>query len=131
VSDVFIDPSQLDALAIDLGKVAKDSGPAIREAVEGAAYEIKDAWREKAAGNPYAPAFASSITYDVNAYFGIINSVVEAEIGPSKNRRQGALGNLIEFGSRNNGARGYGAASLAEQADKLEQGLLAAIGTVL
>lgn len=45
-----------------------------------------------------ARAYVRSISYDVTADDGR----VEAEIGPDKTMRQGALGNLLEYGSSNN-----------------------------
>lgn len=63
--------------------------------VETAAAKIEKDMRSKAGGVGHAPSFPSSITHDARG--------LSAEIGPDKNRRQGALGNLLYFGSVNNG----------------------------
>ena len=71
----------------------------------------------------HAPAFPYSITYDIGVGYGqtlgqsvgsVIgggiasaqSSTLRAEIGPDKGRAQGALGNLIEYGSVNNPPQG-------------------------
>lgn len=63
-----------------------------------AAINVEEAARESASGLAHAPAYPQSITHDVRATL----TGVEAEIGPDKGLAQGALGNLIEYGSVNN-----------------------------
>lgn len=46
----------------------------------------------------HLPSYPSSISYDVTA----TGSAIVAEIGPDKEKRQGPLGNLLEYGSANN-----------------------------
>ena len=92
-----IDTSELKALAADLGRV---SGTVAREAdrvLERGALGVKNAMVEQARSShsQYARHFAGSISYDQAG-------ALRYEIGPDKSRRQGALGNLLYFGSRNN-----------------------------
>ena len=54
--------------------------------------------RKRVQGLDHAPAYPYAIGYD----FEVTTRVMRWEVGPDKNRRQGALGNLIEYGSVNN-----------------------------
>jgi len=90
--------AETEALAADLALAPARLKVVITAVVSKGALKIKRDWQTNASGLPHAPAYPSSITYDLNPAPGRI----EAEIGPDKNRRQGALGNLIEFGSSKN-----------------------------
>ncbi|PSK96697.1 hypothetical protein CLV30_12579 [Haloactinopolyspora alba] len=95
---IRVDDSEVLALAADVGRI---SGRAVDDAaaiVEKGALNIKNGLRDAAQGHPSFPAFPNSISYDINYGAGSI----EAEIGPDKNRTQGALGNLLYFGSSKN-----------------------------
>lgn len=98
-----IDVSEFRTLAADLGKA---SGAVFRladEVTERAALNIKTdmvAYAKWSVGGGRAKHFPTSITYDRAFKVGQI----AYEIGPDKGRRQGALGNLLYFGSSNNGA---------------------------
>jgi hypothetical protein len=107
----------------DLGSVPDKAGPFINSAVQHTSRLVRDSWRERSSGSPYAPAFPYSITYDLTVYRGFGVSLLRSEIGPDKARPQGALGNLLEFGSVNNPPRGFGLAALQEHEDDLERGL--------
>lgn len=63
--------------------------------VEKSAAAVEKNMRQAAKGHRHFPSFPNSITHDVRG--------LSAEIGPDKNLRQGALGNLLYFGSVNNG----------------------------
>ncbi|MFJ2579965.1 hypothetical protein [Kitasatospora aureofaciens] len=82
---------------------ALESSPAllrtgIRKAVTVTARAVRDDARSRIAGHRYLPRYPASITYDVKT----TPTGVQAEIGPDKGRPQGALGNLIEYGSSHN-----------------------------
>lgn len=89
------DLAKLDA---DLGKVAASTLPAARAVVAKGAVNIKTQARQLAGGLQHAPAYPASITYDEYTVPGVVG----AEIGPDKEKRQGALGNVLEFGTVNN-----------------------------
>lgn len=57
--------------------------------------DTKAGWQ----GLNHARSLPAAVSYDVD----VIGSLIAGEVGPDKNRPQGALGNLIEFGSVNNG----------------------------
>lgn len=106
-------------LAADLTKAQSQTLPEIAKIVGKGSGNIKQAWRRRWQGLAHAPALPYAIGYDVFYTFG----AVRGEVGPDKNRRQGALGNLIEFGSVNNAPIPGGAPSLAEEAPKFERAL--------
>jgi hypothetical protein len=72
---------------------------------------------------PHAPAFPYSITYDIKGGNGLRGSQIDAEIGPDKGRAQGALGNLIEFGSVHNPPQGLGHGALQREQEDFVKGL--------
>ncbi|MFE7609245.1 hypothetical protein [Streptomyces celluloflavus] len=69
-----------------------------RQAVEVSARRIKEDARRRISGHPHLPHYPHSITYDLRSSA----AGPWAEIGPDKSRTQGPLGNVIEFGTRNN-----------------------------
>lgn len=72
--------------------------PAVRGVVQKGALNIKNGARERISGHPHAPAYPSAIGYDSK----VGPTSAEAEIGPDKQKRQGALGNILEHGTLNN-----------------------------
>jgi hypothetical protein len=88
---VTVDTSDVRRLAVELGQVPARAVPALGVLVERAAKGIQDDLRRHARGHARFRSFPSSITYDIRG--------LAAEIGPDKSRRQGALGNLLYFGT--------------------------------
>lgn len=80
---------------------------------------VQTKWRQEAGFSRHAPYYPASITFELRWK----GSALEAEIGPDKALPQGALGNLIEYGSANNPPHGNDVASLAEAAPKVEKAL--------
>lgn len=143
-----IDNSDFSKLAADLGNAPRTAGPFLAQAIEVTARNVKDTWRDNAKGMPHAPAFPYSITYDVGVGYdqsvgqavsslltgGISTArgtTLRAEIGPDKNRAQGALGNLIEYGSVNNSPMGLGHGALQANEADFEKGVEKAIDDAL
>lgn len=130
-----IDSSDFARLAADLGKVPPETGEYAAKALEVSARRVRDDWRQNATGLAHAPAFPYSITYDVGSTSGALRGLLGgagaqdlmAEIGPEKGRAQGALGNLIEFGSVNNPPMGLGHGALQLNEPDFEQGIDRAI----
>lgn len=111
--------SDLDALARDLLVATKAVPAETRRVVQRGALNIKRDWQEAWSGLSHAPSLASAVTYDTKE----TAAGGEAEIGPDKGRRQGALGNLIEFGSVNNGPIPGGGPALMAEAPRFEQAM--------
>lgn len=92
----LIDLSEVRALATDLGKVSRDVEKEADKVLERGALGVKNAMAEDAQRHTgHAKHFHRSISYDQDGRLGYV-------IGPDKSRRQGALGNLLYFGSSKN-----------------------------
>lgn len=74
-------------------------------------------------GHKYLPAYPYSITYDTH----ITPTGAEAEIGPDKDRPQGPLGNIIEYGTSKNAPLPHLGPALDRNADDLERGVTLAV----
>lgn len=96
---IDFDTSELDALAADLGNVPGRVVANVQKAVEVTARKIKDDARKFASNIRFARSYPRSITYDIKYKLPF---EVGAVIGPDKNGPQGALGNILEYGSVNN-----------------------------
>lgn len=88
----------------ELRRFEQDLGRASREVIregdkvlERGALQKKEALQADAESSGSYKHFASAISYD-NV------GLLRYEIGPDKGRTQGALGNILYFGTRNNGA---------------------------
>lgn len=97
------DFSELRTLAFDMGKGTAETVAGARKIIQVAAFKIKAGMVADAAkvADAYAKRFPYSITYDTKITpFG-----AEAEIGPDKSLpgRQGALGNILYFGTSTQG----------------------------
>lgn len=91
-----VDTSELDQLVTDLDKVPAEVMPKFRKVLERGAVNVKNGMRADATGHPTFRYFPNSISYD-------LKGELEAEIGPDKGRVQGALGNLLYFGTSKSG----------------------------
>ena len=127
MTDASFDFSELNRLAADLEKAGREVRPNVVKATHVTARKIKDRWRDKLKGSSTLPGLPSAVSYDVKSPSG----AVEAEIGFDKGRRQGALGNVSEFGTPSVGPRGFGLASLEENQDDYVTGLEKAIDDTL
>lgn len=88
----------LQRLAREFDEALTDDMTAVRAVVARGALNIKTDARRRISGHPHSPAYPSSITYDIR----VGPTSAEAEIGPDKQRRQGALGNILEYGTVHN-----------------------------
>lgn len=93
-----IDDHEVVALSRDLLAAAEAAPEATRKVVAKGALNIKRDAQRRVTGLAHAPAYPRSITYDTHQG----PTGASAEIGPDKDRRQGALGNLLEYGSIHN-----------------------------
>jgi len=93
-----VDTSDVERWILKLDRAAGDAPKGTRAVVQKGALNIKNDARRRASGLRHAPAYPSSITYDTTE----TATGASAEIGPDKGRRQGALGNILEYGTVNN-----------------------------
>lgn len=96
---ITVDASEVNRVIADIGRMPGRAVKEGRAVTEKGALNIKNQMRDEATGHPTFPAFPHSWTYDMR--YGV--GKIEAEIGPDKNLPQGALANLLYFGSSNNG----------------------------
>ena len=89
---------EVERLVKTFDEALTESMPAVRAVVQKGALNIKNGARQRISGHAHAPAYPSSITYDTK----IGPTSAEAEIGPEKGKRQGALGNILEYGTVKN-----------------------------
>lgn len=104
---------QLNALAAVFRTNAVRAQVQARAVVERGALNVKRGWRANATttAGRHARLYPSSISYDMRPH----PTGASAEIGPDKTRPQGALGNLLEFGSVKNPPHMDGARALAAE----------------
>jgi hypothetical protein len=121
----------LDRLAADLGEVPKKTGPLLRKALEVTSRNVKDSWRSKLNGSRTLPGLPAAVSYDVSTFRGFGASVFQAEIGFDKDKPQGALGNISEYGTPKIAPRGFGHAALQENTGDFEKGIELAVDQAL
>lgn len=114
-----IEHGEIDRYAIRLDKVVSQAPEEAAKVVARGALNIKKDAQASVTGLAHARAYPSSITYD--AYAGLRGPV--AEIGPDKTKRQGALGNLIEYGSVNNPPRPHVRPAVDAELPKFERAM--------
>lgn len=96
--EVTFDMREVNRLAVTLAAASTRVVPALAPVIEQAAVTVRDDLRDAARAasrDGTTRHFPRSITHDVRG--------LSAEIGPDKNRRQGALGNLLYFGGARSG----------------------------
>ncbi len=114
----MIDVSDLTAWEHDLEKVAVTVVPKMEAIVTKGALNVKNGARDLAKQiGPHARIYPYSISYDVTTE----GLKVEAEIGPDKDKPQGALGNLLQYGSSKNPPHDHLGPPLDAEAPRLEQ----------
>jgi hypothetical protein len=84
------------------------------------ALNIKTDAQRRVRGLKHARRYPSSITFDP---VQTIASRAWTEIGPSKDRAQGALGNILEFGTINNPPHPHMAPAARAEAPRFEKAL--------
>lgn len=95
---VTVTSTGMNELALALESAAEDAVDEARKVVARGALNIKRDARRFASGIAHAPSYPYSIGYDTK----VSGTTASAEIGPDKAKRQGALGNILEYGTVNN-----------------------------
>lgn len=111
----------------DLGEFEPHLVPRVHAVVKKAALNIKNDWRDTWSGHSYIKPLARSVSFDMMPSF----KAIKAEIGPDKDRPQGALGNIIEFGTLNNAPIPGGLQALMKEVPKMEIELRRVLGDTL
>lgn len=98
MKDLLVDAADLLKLGVDLEAAGVRALTGTREVVQRGALNIKRGTQKRWSGHAHAPALPRAVTYDTHDTL----TGASAEIGPDKDKRQGALGNLFEYGSVKN-----------------------------
>ena len=124
------DFSEINELAADIARAPAKVIPNIVKALQVTAGHVKDDWREPLSGSESLPGGAASVTYEMKSGASLLGSAISVEIGPEL-KGQGPLVGMLEYGTPNTGARGYGAAALAKNQEDFEQGIYKATEDLL
>src|SRR6478609_9905280 len=110
------------ALAADLNRIRGRLQPAMKQVTSKGALNVKNAAKASIlaqTSHHFVKQYPNSITYTITESTGV---VVTAEIGPDKGKPQGALGNILEYGTPSNGGPyPHLGPSLDAEADPYEQ----------
>jgi len=112
-------PDGLQILAAELRREAQIAAAEARKVVQKGSVNIKADWRRRWSGHAHAPRLPYAIGFDTK----VLGSRIESEIGPDKDKPQGALGNLFEFGSIKNAPIPGGAPALEAERPKFERAM--------
>ncbi len=113
-----VEVAGLRELIRDLEK-AEQIDVGVRAVVQRGALNIKRDWQRRWSGIAHAPMLPRAVTYETREN----RFQAAAEIGPDKDRTQGALGNIIEFGTTKNGPIPGGLPALATEEPRFEKAL--------
>lgn len=94
------DISEVYEFALRFDQAADDVFDKMHPVVRRGALNIKKELQADASGHPHTPYLAAAISYDTKA----LKSGIRAEIGPDKDKRGGAIANIVYFGTSKNTA---------------------------
>lgn len=126
--DVRIDVSDVNRAAAQIKQKGIRITDEVRAIVEIGARNVKDEARDLISGLAHAPAYPYSIGYELLNARAL--GLVSADIGPDKSKAQGALGNILEYGTVNNAPFAHLGPALDREAPRFEKALLEAAGEV-
>jgi len=122
-----IDLSDVNRYIAELDRVPSRADKELVRVGERGAYNIKKDWQAAWSGHSHIPQLPAAVTYER------MTRATELEwvVGPDKNRPQGALGNLIEFGSVKNAPIPGGQPALDREAPRTERAIADVLERVL
>jgi hypothetical protein len=109
----------LNAWIIHLSTVEARSLPGVDTLLVNSGDAIRDAARRRVTGFKHLPAYPRAITKDLYHLPG----TSRMQVGPDKELRQGALGNIVEFGTIHNAPIPHLNPALDAEAPKFEAAL--------
>ena len=116
---VEFESPDLQRLAVDFDEAAQIAPAEARKVVAKGALNIKRDAQRRVTGLAHAPAYPRAITYDSHE----TPAGGWAEIGPDKEKRQGALGNVLEFGTVKNPPRPHMAPAADAELPRFEKAM--------
>lgn len=111
------------ALADEFRRIRSRLKPALHKAAVKSAVSLRDDARARIIAQStkgYVDQYPRSITHTVTDSAG---GIVTAEVGPDKNKKQGALGNILEYGTSKNPPYPHLQPALDHEADGFEKNL--------
>jgi hypothetical protein len=111
----------LDKLILEFDLASAQTIAGVEAVVGKGCLNIKRDWQSRWKGFKHVPALPYAISYDVFTTPGHI----QGEVGPDINKRQGALGGFIEFGSDTSAPHPGGAPALDAEMPRFEAAMLA------
>jgi hypothetical protein len=90
-----VDLTEIDELVADLSQTGLLVGARAVPIMHRAANNVQRDARAFAPSGPHTPAYKFSITYDIE----VESDRIAVEVGPDKDRNQGPLGNIFEYGT--------------------------------
>lgn len=118
---IRLDASEVSRLAASMTQASVTAQAGVYGVVKKGAQNVKTGMARDAADIGHAPHFPASITYDILPR-GL--RTIAADIGPDKGKRQGALGNILAFGTSKNAPVWNHAGALEREAPKVEAALV-------
>lgn len=119
MSAFSVDVSEVFELAKNLGKAAEEVYDEVDAVSSKGALNIKNEMIADARGSAHFKGMASSITYEHQNN----KSAIKRVIGPDKDRRGGALGNIYYFGTSRGGGSGDIEKPLRTEGPRFEKAL--------
>lgn len=116
-----IDTSAVDDLIKEMRRIRGRLKPAMRKVAVKGAMNVRDDARARIiaqSARGYLPRYPNSIGYTITESSG---AAITAEIGPDKNRPQGALGNILEYGTSTRPPFPHLQPALDAEADRFER----------
>lgn len=115
------DFSELDELAADLtragARTAVKAIPVMHRAANNIVRDAKQLAPGAGGDNSAAKHYPDSITYDLE----VTTDAIVVEVGPDKARRQGALGNLLEYGTSTHAPHAHLGPALDRESPNLDK----------
>lgn len=109
----------LDRLAADLAAVPAKALVEVAVLMESTGMALQADARRRISGHPHSRFYPNSITHDVT----MSGATFTTEVGPDKGRMQGALGNILEYGTSKNAPLPHLAPAFDKEAPKFEKRL--------
>lgn len=125
MTTVHFDGREVRELSLDLSRAPDRVLPEVKKSVSRGALNIKNDLVRDARSNGSYRHFHRSISYD------LVRDGLEAEIGPDKNLTQGALGNILYFGTSKNAPVLSLDGPLDREAPRFETALRRIVGDIL
>ncbi len=120
MDEIEVDFREVAGLADDLRQLQRGGFMRdVKQVVSRGCLQIKNDWKERWEGHPHIPQLPRAISYDVVGR----GLAVYGEVGPDKNKPQGPLGNIIEFGTVHNSPIPGGVPALEEEEPKFVKAL--------